>query len=182
MLPWPTSSCVAEVSEADVGVADIAGPTFPLPTLNPRLSDLGVVDEAGDRSTGYPPPGEIGRHRFLRAHRTDKAGDSVTGKLNPPPAEVLTPEIPELPEVRLKKLNRRCLTPDTVPVPALKNPDDGWSTAPNPGAAGISMSGIGVMITAMVDQRAGPATQVDADIGKRHRDVRETECIGVWRH
>ncbi|WP_151039833.1 hypothetical protein, partial [Mycobacterium tuberculosis] len=40
-------------------------------------------------------------------------------------------------------------------------------------------------ITGDIDQRVRPATQVDADIGKDNRDVRETECIecgGIERY
>lgn len=70
---------VAEVSEADVGVADIAVADIPaVYVAKPEVEDLGVVDEAGDRSTDIPSAGEIGRHRKPKRARIDKAGDSVT--------------------------------------------------------------------------------------------------------
>lgn len=140
---------VAEVSEADVGVADIAVADIPAAYVaKPEVEDLGVVDEAGDRSTDIPSAGEIGRHRKPKRARIDKAGDSVT-EVEPAGdqlAEVLDArdsrasrgEVEEAGTIAAHVANARHGTGTGVEESRRR----GGRRVPESGAAGISMSGI----------------------------------------
>lgn len=90
---------VAEVSEADVGVADIAVADIPAAYVaKPEVEDLGVVDEAGDRSTDIPPPERLAGIESPSVLALTRP-ETVLPKLNPPEIsspKFWTPEIPEL--------------------------------------------------------------------------------------
>ncbi|COW61376.1 Uncharacterised protein [Mycobacterium tuberculosis] len=148
MLPWPTFA-LPRFPRPTLESPILPWPTFPLPTLpNPRLRIWVLLTKPATVAPTFPPPERLAGIESPSVLALTRP-ETVLPKLNPPEIsspKFWTPEIPELPEVRLKKpelLLPTLPTPDTVPVPALKNPDDGVVVEfPNPGAAGISMSGI----------------------------------------
>ncbi len=129
---------VAEVSGRRWGRRYCRGRAFPAAVAKPGYEDLGVVDEAGDRSADIPSAEIGGRHQPKNVLH-DKAGDSVTE------VEPAGDQLAEVLDARDSRASRgevarlccpRCQRP-TRPTRAGVEEIPGWSSSSRIRAAGI---------------------------------------------